>query len=119
VKILSAYGAFIGLVELSCYVVIFAYIYRHNTTVAISLLDAKVIRQRNRQNAISFAGQFATWLLQTFYIVATAVVINISKTGYSRELAVVLKTSEFLLVPLIQIFTSPPLKRFVFKNKTF
>jgi hypothetical protein len=105
VRFLSAYGILIGIVELACYIVIL-------------ILDSKLIRKRNQQNAITFAGQFATWLLHSFYILVTAIFINISKTGYSREVIAVLKTSEFLLVPLIHIYTSPPLKNFVFSSKT-
>jgi hypothetical protein len=109
---------FVGVRHSHCYIVIFTEIYRHNNTIAILILDSKLIRKRNQQNAITFAGQFATWLLHSFYILVTAIFINISKTGYSREVIAVLKTSEFLLVPLIHIYTSPPLKNFVFSSKT-
>jgi hypothetical protein len=59
-----AYGMLVSVAEAGCYGAIFAYVYHHNNTVAVSLLDTKVIRSRNRQHAVSLIGHAVAWLLQ-------------------------------------------------------
>jgi hypothetical protein len=112
-----AIGAvFVNILELTCYVIVFFHLNDHNNTVAATVLERSVIHRRNRTNAISMLGQVATWLMELSYFCLIFVVFSNGNFAESRELASIVKTSEFCLIPLVQILTSPPLKRFVFQN---
>jgi hypothetical protein len=43
---------------------LYQHLYNHNNTVIKGVVDPKVIRLRNRANAISLTGLFATCLIQ-------------------------------------------------------
>ena len=109
----SLIGVMFQILELCCYVILYYYVKNHNNTIAITVLDAGVIKLRNRANSISLSGQVASWILEVWYIVLIGIFSNVLKFSSIRDFAPFLKTFEFLLIPLVQIKTSAPIKRYL------
>ena len=84
----------------------------HNNNIAANILRREVIKQRNRTNAITMVGLFLTWLMELSYYSLVVILMTLGYDGHSREIATIIKMFEFSLVPLVQIMTSPPLRRF-------
>ena len=108
------------MVEIISYIFLYYYItFHNNNAIANGVLDASVIRMRNRANAISLTGLFAGWLMEVWYIVFVGFLSATLDSNLVREVSTVLKYYEFYLIPLVQIHSSPPIKRFMmaFKNK--
>lgn len=105
------------LIEATCYVLLFLHIYHHDNQVVISVLKPDVIKQRNKKNAISFAGQLCTWILEALYTTLLTYFVGWKNNATIRETASFVKLSEFTLVPLVQILCSPPLRNFALKLK--
>ena len=110
---IAALGGIFSMIEIACYIVIYLHIDVHNNTVAIQLLDPSVIRVRNRTNSITLTGQVMSWFMELWYIVLIGFISNMFNPASLREVAPFFKTFEFFLVPLVQIYTSPPIKRFI------
>ena len=108
------------MVEIISYIFLYYYITFHNKiAIANGVVDASVVRMRNRANAISLTGLFAGWLMEVWYIVFVGFLSVTLNSNLVREVSTVLKYYEFYLIPLVQIHSSPPIKRFMmaFKNK--
>ena len=112
VKVVSIIGGFCTTVELSCYISIFHYIYYHDNKVAVLVIMPNVLRQRNRNNMVGLTGQFFTWLLKIWFIVIAGWLSTVSDKDLMREVAGMAKSVEFLLIPLVQILTTPHLLEF-------
>ena len=108
-------GVLLNITEVISYLVLFRYLYVHDNTVAISVLRPEVIKVRNSRNAISLAGQLVTWILETSYFLLLIFYMNfaVEHSERSREVASIFKLLEFTLIPLAQVLTSAPLKKFV------
>jgi hypothetical protein len=76
-------------------------------------LNETAIKNRRRTNAISFFGQFCTWVAGILYILMALLFSIFAKTDHARELGAVFRLSQFFIIPLIEILTSPPLKRYI------
>jgi hypothetical protein len=105
----------LNVAELLSFVVLFYHVYHHDNSVAISILNPKVIKARNTQNAISLVGQLSTWILETAYVLLLLNFAYLFSISTSRELASFIKLSEFTVIPFVQILCSPPLRKFVMK----
>jgi hypothetical protein len=100
-------------IEIGCYVTLYQHITDHNKSIVASkLLDPSVIRIRNKFNSISLVGQVLSWFMEVWYIVLIGFLSNIFHLETLREVAPFFKTFEFFLVPLVQIHTSPPIRKF-------
>ena len=108
-------GILLNITEVISYLVLFRYLYVHDNTVAISVLRPEVIKVRNSRNAISLAGQLVTWILEASYFLLMIFYMNFAfeHSERSREVASIFKLSEFTLIPLAQVLTSAPLKKYV------
>ena len=80
------------------------------------IVKKEVVRQRNRNTAISMAGLFATWLLEMAYNIWLALFVWLGYSQQLRELLTIIKMAEFVIMPIIEVLTSPPLRKFVFKK---
>ena len=58
-------------------------------------------------------GQLATWLLELSYMLIITVFLSGTRRNRIREIVSVAKLSEFVLIPIIQMYTSPPLRKFI------
>jgi hypothetical protein len=100
------------LLELSCYVTIFFEQIASTESVSAYLSEA-VVKKRQKTNAVTLSGQFATWMAGGWYIVTGLFISFASHSENGREIAAVFRLTQFGIIPVIEIFTSPPLKRFV------
>ena len=109
----SSIGGMLTIIELICYITIFHYLAYHNNNVASAVLSDKVIKQRNKANAISFFGQFAAWIMKVWYVILFGILYAANIGGTAREISILIKDFEFILIPLVEIYTSPPIKFFM------
>jgi hypothetical protein len=63
-------------------------------------------------------GLFGTWILEIWYISCVALLALKFDVALLREVAAVLKDFDFVLIPLIQILTSAPIKKAILSNTT-
>ena len=110
--LISVIAIFLTALEFSSYLVFFLHVHNHNNKVAAAILNSSTIKQRNRTNAISMMGLFLTWILEVCYITVTGIVVTVYKQEWFREYSAILRDFDFVVVPLIQILTTPPIKRF-------
>ena len=110
--LISGIAIFLTALEFACYFIFFLHIHHHNNTVAATVLNKTAIKQRNRTNAISMMGLFITWILEVCYITVTGIVVTVYNQEWFREYSALLRDFDFVLIPLVQILTSPPIKQF-------
>ena len=112
---LSSVGALFPTIELACYIAFFHHTIRHDNTVAIIVIQPEVLKLRNKRNAISMIGLLASWLMELWYIIIVGLLTAIIKDPvYVRDVSTLIKMLEFVLLPLVQILSSEPIKRFLF-----
>ena len=98
--------------EIGSYLVIFQEQAASTDKVSNSL-NATALQNRRKKNAMSFIGQFLTCLVKCGYIIMTLIFSLTLKTDHRRELGAVFRLSQYFIVPLVEILTSPPLQRYV------
>jgi hypothetical protein len=111
------FGGILTLIELCCYLTYFHFIYNHDNTVAITVISKSSLKSRNKTNAISMGGQVASWVMEIWYIVLVGLLSTMFQVELLREVSVIIKASDYFLIPLVQILTSAPIKR-NFKEKS-
>ena len=104
-------GAGFTISELICYIIFFSHVFYHDNMVAVFVVKREVVRQRNHANSISMAGLFATWFMEVAYICWIILLFTSSEFGQIREMLTIVKMSEFVVVPVMQILTSPTLRK--------
>ena len=127
-------GVILNITELVSYLFLFYFVWKHDNKLAADILSKDVIQKRNRTNALSLVGCFATWAVNIIYVIGVGLVPIIflsitNATGVSsipfqfnnsmsvREVTSFFKFFDYLIIPFIQIKTSPPLKRFIESKK--
>ena len=58
-------------------------------------------------------GLLSSWTLELNYIIISFVLVLVTKSDRVREIAAVIKLLEFVLIPMVQIFTSQPIMRYI------
>ena len=106
-----------NLIELGCYVVFFTAIILHDNTLASAVVKPGEIKQRNRVNAFTMFGQVVTWAMELSYVSVLLIIAAKSKSANSRELPALVKLAEFSVIPVVQILTSAPLRKFILKSE--
>ena len=118
-------------IEITSYIVLYYHISCHNNNKTIQqILDKNTIKNRNRTNAISLTGMFLSWAWEVWYLLLVGIVrylksdwlaygyltgiisLVINDANWFRELATLIKCYEFYFIPLVQIYTSAPIRRF-------
>jgi hypothetical protein len=113
---ISLIGIFFFVIEMICYSIFFASLTNYNNTVASALVNPSVIKFRNKTNAISVIGLFASWVLQISDLLIYGVFATQFKMEWLREVTAVFKGFDFLWIPMIQILTTPPMRKMVFSK---
>ena len=113
----SAVGACLTTIEILCYIFLYSYITLHNRNIAGKIVKPSVIKSRNRSNAISLSGQLTGWTMEIWYIIFVGFISTIFKFREMREVVPFLKQLEFVLVPLVQVYTSAPIRNFIAMSK--
>ena len=116
------------LAEITTYCVYFHYIYRHDNSERLKrLLEPAVIRNRNKRNAITFFGQFCSFVFDItinicIVIMTVAFGDNYMLEYYWRLFAVifVMKPASFTAMSMVEVLTSTNLRsrmKLPFKSK--
>jgi len=106
-------GLLLNLTEVMCYFNYFHYIFRHESTVAANIIKPSELKNRRNANAFSMAGQMAGWVMNIWQILYVGVSSLFFDSYHVNEFIPFFKMLEFPLLPLIQTYTSPPIKRFL------
>ena len=115
VRFCFVFGGVLTIIELFCYLAYFQYIYYHDNNIAAVIVSEATILSRNKTTAISMVGQIASWFMEIWYIVLVGVLSTMFQVDLLREVSVLIKTSEYFLIPLVQVLTSASIKRFLKK----
>ena len=110
-------GVALNVVEILSYAVLFCHIGRHNEAAA-DILDATTVKNRRRVNAVSLVGLFAGWVMEFWYLALLALLFLVLESNWILQLSAILKLFEFYFIPLVQLNSSAPLKRFVDQRKS-
>jgi len=110
---MSLYGGLYLSIELYCYSVIFYTIFKHDNTEAIKILNPSVIRQRNQANAICLTGQVLGFVIKLWYMVAIGVLAIGFNAIRVREISGILKSIDFVAIPLVMILSTSTLRKFI------
>ena len=100
------------LAEITTYCVYFHHIYKHDNSERLArLLEPAVIRKRNKRNAITFFGQFCSFVFDIG--INICLVIAIAPLGSKKKLwgvIFIMKTACFTAMSMIEILTSRNLR---------
>ena len=118
VRLCFGFGGILTIIELCCYLAYFQYIYHHDNKVAAVVVSQMMIKIRNKSNAISMVGQLTKWIMEVWYIILVGIFSTMFQVDLLREVSVLIRATEYFLIPLVQVLTSPPIKRF-FKRGTW
>jgi hypothetical protein len=116
VRLISYVAGLWTLTELCCYLAFFQHVIHHNNSIAVGVVAPSVLKNRNKTNAITMAGQAASWIMEIWYIVIVGVLSTIVQVDILREISVVVKALEFCLNPFVLIYTSAPIRRYLEAN---
>ena len=117
IAIIAGIGTIFTMLELTSYIIFFQYITKHNKNVASTILQPSVIKQRNQANAISMVGQIVAWVLEIWYTIFMGFLPIYFKLETVREASALLKNIEFVLIPMVEVYTSAPIRKFNLKSK--
>ena len=105
--------------ELSIYILLFRFMYLHDNNERLRrLLEPNVIRQRNKTNAVTFFGQFCSFLFEISIWILFIFAMLIGGNNSVGLLAVfsILKTIAFSCMTIIEVMTSSSLRSKMSKN---
>ena len=95
------------MVELTCYAVIYTYLYMHDTLMfKHTVISIDLYKNRQKRNIMSIAGQFYCFLAELVYIMAITISINFVENYDSvilKEISFVVKIGEFGIFSTIQV----------------
>ena len=109
---IATLGVIMTLVEISVYITFFHHIASHNKNIASTVVQPGIIKQRNQANAITMFGQLLAWVMEVWYAFFMGVLSAYYDIDTLREVASLLKTLEFFLIPLVEVHTSKPIRDF-------
>jgi hypothetical protein len=114
---LSSIGIIYTMLEIISYAILFYHMNQHNNKVASSVVKPSVVKQRNKSNAVSMVGQFAGWVMEIWYVLLIGLLSGFYNMEKMREFSSLVKDLEFVLIPLVEIYTSLPIRNFISNNQ--
>ena len=113
----SSIGIIYTMLEIISYAILFYHMNQHNNKVASSVVKPSVVKQRNKSNAVSMVGQFAGWVMEIWYVLLIGLLSGFYNMEKMREFSSLVKDLEFVLIPLVEIYTSLPIRNFISNNQ--
>jgi hypothetical protein len=111
-------GLLLNIVELSCYFILFKFILKHNKNfLDKAVLQPQVVGRRNRVHGITLIGQTSSWLIEFLYVLLAGTLGSFFGGSFLREFVSFFKGLDFVLIPLIQIITTPSMRSFLKTEK--
>ena len=62
------------------------------------------------------SGQFITWLMRIWFVATVGYLTTVSDKDFAREVASLVKSLEFLLIPMTQVLTSSQMSQYCLKK---
>ena len=111
---------FMTISEIIIYIIFFRFIYLHDNNEKLrALLEPQVIRKRNKTNAITFFGQFCSFLFEvSIWILFTLAMMVGKESVLLLAVFSILRTISFTCMTIIEIVTSSSL-RSIMREKIF
>ena len=106
-------------IEIVIYFMFFRFLYRHNNKKTIrSSLDPQVIQKRNKRNAITFFGQFCSFLFEisVWILFVLTWVIGKEKLWWLWAIVSILRFLSFTIMAFIDVATSKSLRQVMFRH---
>ena len=113
ILIFAIVGSIHTLIEMLSYIFLYAYISAHNKQMGVEVLDVTVINKRNQANAASLTGLIACWFLKVLHIILAGLISIVFERNTVREFSALFEYFQFYLIPLLEVNTSPAIKRFL------
>ena len=98
----------ITLSEIAIYISFFYHLYKHDNSKSIlSLLGSKVVKSRNKKNALTFFSQFCTFVFEISFLMLMVFAALISHNSKEKfVIAILLKKISFASIAAVEVFTS-------------
>ena len=98
----------ITLSEIAIYISFFHHLYKHDNSPSIrSLLEPKVIKSRNKKNALTFFSQFCTFVFEISFLMLMVFAAFISHNSKEKfVIAILLKKISFACIAAVEVCTS-------------
>ena len=113
---------FMVVFEIIIYGLFFYHMYKHdNSEMLRRLLDPNVTRNRNRTNAVTFFGQFCSFVIELswtiLYIITIPLNNNLSNNPYKELIVIrfILRLVSFTCIPIIEVLTSKTLRARIYR----
>ena len=106
--------------ELVCYLVIFGHLYLHKRAMMKrKVMESEVLKRRQQKNAITFLGQFWTFITECIVFLLMGYTMNKKSHLIYRLVAVIGLWVEFGFVSIVEVMTSQNLRRYLPHNRLF
>jgi hypothetical protein len=107
-------------VELICYLVIFGHLYLHNSAMMKKkIMETEVLERRQQKNAITFLGQFWTFIVECIFYLLLAYSMDKTSHFMYRLVAIIGILVEFGFISIVEVMTSQNLRRYLPHNRLF
>jgi len=107
-------GFMFNTIEFSAYIMLFNFVFKHNKNfLEKAVLNPAVVGRRNRAHGITLIGQTSSWLIEFLYIILAGALGSFFGGSYLREFVSFFKGLDFILIPFIQIVTTPSIRSFI------
>jgi hypothetical protein len=109
--------AFMIISEIIIYVIFFHHMYKHDNHERLRrLLEPQIISDRNRKNAVSFFGQFCSFVLQFTMLLLLAASYTVGNPNNDLPLVLtVFRRISFAVMSGVEVLTSEVLRKRIFK----
>ena len=99
---------FMALAELSIYICFFRHVHKNdNSESLLRALGSKVIKARNKTNALTFFSQFCSFIFQlAFILLMLFASLNLPSKSHAYVLATFLRKMSFAVMAIIEVKTS-------------
>ena len=110
-------AAFMTISEIITYVIFFHHMYNHDNSDRLRrILEPSVINDRNRKNAITFFGQFCSFVLEfTGLLLLLASYTFGTRHNKLPLIFTAFYTISFAIMPMVEVLTSDVLRRKIFR----
>ena len=114
--VLGFIGILITVIEISIYICFFHHIYKHDNSERIRrLLDQATIKRRNKKNAVTFFGQFCSFVIE----ISVMIFISLGTQMPQGHFIFWVKYIGFASMAIIEVLTSAQLRSKFFERWSF
>ena len=117
---LGIIGIWMTVLEISIYICFFHYIYKHDNSEGMRrLLDQEIIKRRNKKNAVTFFGQFCSFVIDVSVMTFLILQASMNWNDTFGLVFVWIKLIGFASVSIVEVLTSSRLRARLFERWSF